>query len=209
MSCLRGACFSLGVSVGQFEYIMALVSVIVGLGITHVLGAIGEIIHRLRGHGAPIKVDAVYLLWVASTLIWLASVWWGEYKLLTDGYVWTFGAYLFLIAYYISLFLVVVILVPVRMDNVADTYEYFMGGRAWFFGAVLIAIILDFFDTALKGAEWAVRPEYLLSQSGVYIACCAIGWFAKNRLVQIAIAAAPLVSQLAFAWQYLNVLGRW
>jgi len=198
-----------GVSVGQFEYIMALVSVIVGLGITHILTGLGEIIHRLRGHGAPIKVDAVYLLWVGVMVIWLASVWWGEYKLLTDGYVWTFSAYMFLIAYYISLFLVVVILVPVRMDNVADTYEYFMSGRAWFFGAVLVAITLDFFDTALKGAAWALRPEYLIWQSGLFVGCCIVGWFSKNRAVQIVVAAAPFIVQLAFAWQYLNVLGDW
>ena len=195
--------------VGQFEYIIALASVIVGLGITHILGAMGEIVHRLRGHGAPIKVDAVYLLWVGVLLTWLASVWWGEYKLLTDGYVWTFGAYEFLITYFTWVFLVVVILVPVRMDNVTDTYAYFMSGRAWFFGALLIATILDVFDTAMKGADWVSQPAYLLSQSGLFAACCIIGWLAKNRVVQIVIAALAFVSQLGFAWQYLNVLGDW
>lgn len=191
---------------GQFEYIMALVSVIVGLGITHILGGIGEIIHRLRGHGEPITVDAVYLLWIGVMLTWLASVWWGEYKLLTDGFVWTFSAYMFLFTYFTALFLVVVILVPVRMDNITDTYAYFMSGRAWFFGAMLIATILDIFDTATKGAGWAMQPDYVILIS-LFGACCIIGWFSRHRWIQITIAVLAFTSQFAYAWQALNVLG--
>lgn len=51
----------------QFEYVMALVSVVVGLGLTHILSALGAGVHRLRGHGAPIKLEPIYLLWVLAS----------------------------------------------------------------------------------------------------------------------------------------------
>jgi len=195
------------VDVEQFEFVFALLSVMVGLGLTHILSAMGTAIHRLRGRGAPIKLDAIFLLWVGVMLTWLISAWWGEYKLQTIDFVWTFGAYLFFILYYISLFLVIVILVPSRLENVADTYLHFMNGRAWFFGALLVATILDFFDTMMKGADWAFRPEYFISQSGLFVVVSIVGWIFKPRWVQITIAAAALLSQLIYIWRSLNVLG--
>ncbi len=47
---------------GTFEYVMVLVSIVVGLAITHILATAGETVHRLRGHGARIRLDPVFLL---------------------------------------------------------------------------------------------------------------------------------------------------
>lgn len=191
----------------QFEFVFALLSVMVGLGLTHILSAMGAAIHRLRGRGAPIKIDVIFLLWVGVMLTWLVSAWWGEYKLQTIGFVWTFGAYLLFILYYIALFLAIVILVPSHLENVADTYLHFMNGRAWFFGALIIATILDFFDTMMKGTDWALRPEYFFSQSGLFIVVGIVGWIFKPRALQITIAAIALLSQVIYIWRALNVLG--
>jgi hypothetical protein len=66
--------------VSEFEYVMVLVSIIIGLAITHVLSALAAAIHRLRGHGDPIRLESVYLLWTGFVLIWLVSFWWWEFK---------------------------------------------------------------------------------------------------------------------------------
>ena len=71
---------------------------------------------------------------------------------------WTYGLYLFLILYAVCLFLMAVILIPSRMVGVRDSYEYFMEGRKWFFGAVLFGLGIDQVDSFLKGVDWGLRP---------------------------------------------------
>jgi hypothetical protein len=195
--------------VQPFEYVMALISVVVGLGITHILVAMGEIVHRLRGHGPPIKLDAVYFLWVGFILTWLVTIWWAEYKFHQIDFVWTFGGYLQLVTYMISLFVVTVILVPARMDHVADTYAFFVDGRRWFFGALFVATVLDFFDTLMKGADWAFRLEYLVSQTGLIAVICIIGWFTASRAAHLTMAAGAFAAQIIYNFLALNILGRW
>lgn len=39
---------------GAFEFVMVLVSVAIGLGLAHILAALGTAVPRLRGHGPPI-----------------------------------------------------------------------------------------------------------------------------------------------------------
>jgi hypothetical protein len=41
---------------------MVLVSIIVALSIAHLLTAVAAAVHRLRGQGEPIELDAAYLL---------------------------------------------------------------------------------------------------------------------------------------------------
>lgn len=192
-----------------FEYVMALVSVVVGLGITHILVAMGDVVHRVRGHGPPIKLDPVYFLWVGFILIWLISIWWAEYKLQEIGFVWTFGGYLQLVTYMMSLFAVTVILVPARMDDIVDTYLSFIDGRRWFFGALFVVVLLDFFDTLMKGADWALRMEYLVTQTGLIGLICVIGWFTRSHMAHITMAIIAFGAQLIYLFVALGILGGW
>ena len=192
-----------------FEYVMALISIVVGLGITHILGAMGEAIHRLRGHGPPIKLGPTYLFWVSFILLWFVGFWWSEFKLQELQITWTVGKYLFVISYSIVLYLLAVILVPTRMEFLTDSYSYFMDGRRWFFAMLLFADVIDFFDSMLKGPEWALRPDYLISQFGLVAACSVIGFFSSNRIVQFAIATIAFVMQGAYGFFVMGILGGW
>lgn len=191
---------------GQFDYVMALVSIILGLGITHVLSAFGSAVHRLRGHGAPIRLDAVYLLWVASVMLWIVSFWWWEFKFKELGTQWTYGLYLFMILYAVALFLLAVILVPKDMDGLDDSYAYFMSGRRWFFGTFMVCNALDVADTFIKGAGWGMRPAYLI-QAVVYFGAALVGMRAERRGTQFAIALVIFAYQVIYTWGALNVLG--
>jgi hypothetical protein len=190
----------------SFEYVMVLVSIVIGLALTHVLSALGAAVHRFRGHGSPIHLEAVYLLWVGFTLLWVVSFWWWEFKFQDVALEWSYGLYLFVICYAISLFLLCVILVPHRMSGVVDSYEYFMAGRRWFFGFLISVQALDFVDTFLKGADWGLRPVYLV-QAGVYLAACVIGILSERRSVQLAGAAAAFVVNFVYAFIELGILG--
>ena len=50
-----------GDNLDRFEYVMVLVSIIIGLGLTHLLQGIGGIIDRRSGHGQPIRMSLAHL----------------------------------------------------------------------------------------------------------------------------------------------------
>jgi hypothetical protein len=191
-----------------FDYVMTLVSIVIGLGITHVLSALGTAVHRLRGHGMAIRLEPVYLLWVGFVLVWQVSFWWWEFKLNELPIDWTFGLYLFLLGYALGLFLMVVILVPAGMDGVADSYAYFMSGRRWFMAVVLLCLVLDVFDTMFKGTGRILRQDYVILNTVLALACVVAMWSAR-RSVQWVCAIVAFAYQGAYIWQAMGILGRW
>ena len=186
---------------------MAPVAIIVGLALAHILGACGVALHRLRGHGRPIRLEAVYLLWVGFMLVWLVSFWWWEYKFHEIRTTWTFGLYLFVIGYALLLYLMSVVLVPRGMKELDDSYAYFMSGRRWFFAGLLVANVVDVVDTSLKGRDWLLRPDYVASIA-VFVTGSVVGMVATHRRVQLAVAAVFFAIQVVYTWIALLVLGR-
>ena len=59
-----------------FDYAMVLISIIVGLGITHILSNLGTAVPRLRHHGPAIRLECNYLVWIAFVFSWLVNFWW-------------------------------------------------------------------------------------------------------------------------------------
>jgi len=194
--------------VEAFEYVMVLISIVIGLAITHVLNALAAAVHRLRGHGAPLRLEPVYLLWIGFILTWLVSFWWWEFKFQETALEWTFGLYLFLITYAVVLFMVAAVLVPHRMDRVEDSYDYFMDGRKWFYGGVVGLVVLDTVDSFLKSTEWGMRPLFL-AQSGLYLVAAVVGLWSNRRSVQLANAAIAFAVQMVYMFEAVGVLGSW
>lgn len=192
----------------SFEYVMVLVSIVVALAIAHLLTALGECVRRIRGKGEPIKLDAVFLLWVGDVLIWLISFWWWEFKFQEVVTAWSFGLYLFVIGYAISLFMLAEILVPYRMKGVTDTYVDFRDGRKWFFGTLILVQVIDLFDTYLKGIEWFMRLESV-GIVAVTLTIAIIGFVSERRPVQLTIAIVAFSSQFLYVFGELGVLGSW
>ena len=191
-----------------FEYVMVLVSIVVALAIAHLLTALATGVHRFRGHGEQIKLDSVFLLWVGFVLIWLVSFWWWEFKFQEILIEWSYGMYLFVLGYSIMLFMVSHILVPHRMQGITDSFAYFMEGRKWFFGSLLLLIAFDIADTFLKGSEWGLRPA-VLTNYAVNIAVAIIGIISERRSIQLGAAIVAFSAQLLYLFQELGVLGSW
>jgi len=135
----------------QFEYVMVLVSIIVGLGITHILLGVGGIIDRLASHGRPLKLSLAHGCWLGMCFVWLVMFWWWEYRLASQVSDWNFGYYSFLIAYSVTLFLITVVLVPKSWDRVESLKVYFLERRSWFYSLLLVGTMLDASDAFLTG----------------------------------------------------------
>ena len=188
----------------QFEYVMVLVSIVIALSIAHLLTALAAGIHRFRGHGEPIRLDAVFLLWIGFVLIYLISFWWWEFSFQEIQIKWSYGLYIFVIGYSIILFMLSEILVPYRMQGITDSYVYFMEGRNWFFAALLLTLAADIIDTFLKGYEWGMRPALLVTYA-VYIIVAITGIISERRSIQLGVAIVAISLQLLYQFQELSL----
>ena len=149
----------------QFEYVMVLVSIIIGLGIAHILLGVGGIIDRLSGRGERLELSVAHAFWLAFCFIWMVMFWWWEYRFSSRVSDWTMGLYLFLVTYAVTLFLIAVVLVPRSWDGVTSLQDYFLRRRVWFYSLLILMIVLDQVDSYLKGGI-----EYLLETGALNIA---------------------------------------
>ena len=145
---------------GVFEYLAVLISIVVGLGLTHLLVSITRVIHAR--HSA--RVYWVQLVWALNLALWLIAFWWFTFALNTVT-EWTYGLYVFLIVYAVLLYLLAALLFPHDPPDDQDYQSHFFTNRRWFFGALAVFALVDVVDFIIKagtGAEAVTLWPYLL-----------------------------------------------
>ena len=162
----------------SFEYISTLLSIIIGLGITHLFVGISRLINNPR----KIKIYWIHLLWTLFIFIYMISFWWFEYKFNTIQ-DWTFQLYLFIILYAVLLFFLCVINMPFHLPD--NFKEYFYSSRRWFFIVLLIVHVIDIFDTMFKGSDYmaSMGINYVFNTL-TFIILTIVAIFARKEIVQ-------------------------
>jgi len=143
----------------MFNYVMVLASVIIGLGIAHLLQGVGQIVQ----HPGREKTYWIHLLWVAAIFLRAIFWWWSEYRL--SGIAeWTFTLYLFVLGYAFLIYLWCALLFPRDLAGYDGFKDYFYSRRQWFFGLLLAGQAVDVADTLLKGIDHfrSLGPSYLV-----------------------------------------------
>jgi hypothetical protein len=172
----------------MFDYLGVLISIILGLALTHLLWGLSRLIHMRR----TIKIYWVHVVWVLNTLIYVLAIWWGMYwwKHQTN---WTIQQFFFLAGYATVLFMLGSMLFPPDCPSDIDLEAYFFHNRLWFFGIQLAAMLLDIPETLLKGSEGlrAVPREYLVVMP-LFLTVSIIGLSTANRKVHAVLAPAWL-----------------
>jgi hypothetical protein len=183
-----------------FEYILFIPGIVIGLAMANVLTGVGRVIHRLAGHGPPIRLSGAHIGWVCGALQWIITAWWYSYNW-TEANEVTFAAFLFLIFYAIGIFVMCAILVPIDMDEVSDFGDYFLSMRKWFYGSYLLMILIDFADSLAKGLDNLLQlgPGYLSLRSVLLIGVI-IGMRTENRLYHLVLAWGTLGWGGIFFW---------
>jgi len=192
----------------QFEYVMVLVSIIVGLAIAHTLLGIAGIIDRLSRKGDPLELSLAHAGWLGHTFLWLVMFWWWEYRLSTTVADWTMGLYLFLIIYAVTIFLLLAVLVPRTWDGVTSLKEYFLERRAWFYSLVAFATLLDLLDSYLIGGfQFILDTGYLgMAIQIATIPVVIIGIRTTNMRIHNIMAAIFFVWQILIGFDHLETL---
>ena len=159
------------------EYILALMSIVVGLAMTQLLSGAAEIAQ----HAKPVRTYWIHTAWMVNLFVTLIHFWWWEFALMQIE-TWTFLPYAFVICFAVLLYFLVALLVPQHLSEQADLKEYFYSHRGWFFGTMALIQVVDFGDTFVKG--WAyfigLGPYYPI-RNLVIIGLCATAIRTRNE----------------------------
>ena len=122
-----------------FSYLSVLLSIILGLGLTQVLTAIG----RLIRHRERVEVHWLPLLWAGLLLLIYVQVWWSMYGMRLRR-EWTFLAFGIVLAQTATLYVMAAVALPEEVgDTGLDLGAYFDRHHRWFFGFFLATLVVS------------------------------------------------------------------
>lgn len=133
-----------------FEHLGVLVSIVIGLGIAHLLSALHRVVEardRVRGY---------WLVWLWAAVIFVAQIeWWWAFFELRHATTWNFFYFLFVLLSPVTLFLASTFALPdVEKGDRYDLREHYYATRGWFFGMVAAGPALDAVRRALQAGSW-------------------------------------------------------
>ena len=145
-----------------FEYLSVLISIILALGMTRVLGGVGEMLHARSRR----RIYWVHAIWIVNLFLYLVVAWWIFYRW-RNQQPWTFFLFIFVLISPTILYLASLLLFPREGDvDLAVDYKthYYANHRAFF---ILFALFtsVDIVDSLLKGIPHFLElgPQYIVS----------------------------------------------
>lgn len=158
----------------EFEFISVLVSIVMGLGLTHLLGGLGRAFHFRRVN----KMDSVHVAWTIAVFFVLVLNWW-VFRLFSDFDAWTFAVFFTVILWTASLYTLALALYPPRLPDDVNYRTMFETNRTWFLSTFTAMCLLDITVTILR--EQGLPEIYYLIYVGHYAGITAIGIAVRNR----------------------------
>ena len=173
-----------------FEYIGVLISVIMGLGVTHLATGATKLIQ----HRDQVRFYTPHMIWTANVLIFILLIRWGMFTW-SDHNEWYAFEYLFITSYAIVSFLLAAMLYPWDMEKDIDVREFFFKNRVWFFWALLFAWWIDFAETLIK-ADAGLRPipQGYFGFVGVQMLTAVVGIRSQHKTVHALLPVIFFVS---------------
>ncbi|MEO8335367.1 MAG: hypothetical protein ABI664_10360 [bacterium] len=124
-----------------FEHLTVLISIVIGMGLAHLLNTVHELI-QVRGR---VRVYWLPVLWFFLISVSLVEWWWAIFALRTT-VKWNFFYFLFILLSPISLYLAAAFVLPddsERGHDVIDLRRYYYENCGWLFGTLAVNPALD------------------------------------------------------------------
>jgi hypothetical protein len=187
----------------MFNYVMVLASVIIGLGVAHLLQGVGGIVQ----HPHREKVYWVHLVWVLVVFLRAIFWWWFEFRL-SETAQWTFTLYLFVLGYAVLIYLWCALLFPRDLVGYEGFRDYFYSRRRWFFGLLLLGQAVDVADTLLKGVAHfrSLGPSYVVGIVTLSV-LLLIAMRTRSPRFHGAFAIFAVVYLVAYPWFAFDTVG--
>ena len=122
-----------------FSYLTVLISIILGLGITHLLGGLGRVL-QARGHVRPYGPS---IAWLVLLLVIHVQTWWALFGLRAFQR-WSFLAFVVVLLQPIVLYLLAALVVPAESAGaVIDLRENYYAQARSFFGLTVLLLVVS------------------------------------------------------------------
>ena len=176
---------------GSFEYLIALVSVIAGLGITRALSGVARLVDARR----RITFSWIPLCWTVSALLWLVAFWWFTF-LLSSIEGWSPALHIFVLIYAGTIFFLIALLFPESIPDGHDMLEHFLNNRKLFFGTLLAVALLDLVDTWWKVDMGLSAPPIVAYAVHMtpWIGFSIVGMYIRNKTFHAFFAVGLMLS---------------
>jgi hypothetical protein len=158
----------------SFEFIVTLMSIIVGLGVTNLLAGAGRAFYRRQRN----PMDEVHIVFTAATLLLLVLQWWVTFKWNTD-VKWSFDEFLVLIVWTIALYMLTVFLYPPDLSEEEEHQARFERNRSGYYSVFIVMCLLDIVQTGVRGELW--RPIWYVPFVSQYALIAGCGLIARRR----------------------------
>jgi hypothetical protein len=170
-----------------FEYLMVMVAIILGLGVTQTLRGLSKI---ARGSKSFIAVT----IW-ALTLFYLhIQVWWALWDL-TAVETWNQAYFYYVVSIPCALFSATELLLPLGSSSETDWQSHFFSVRKWFFGILVFFVIISILESRILLSIPLIHP-YRLFQV-VVLSVVVTGLMTKSPRAHVWISATFIISSLA------------
>ena len=189
-------------ALAMFEYVMVLASIIVGLGLTHLLLGVSHLVTSAGGA----KPYWIHLVWVGYMFLTSVMWWWFEFRFRAVD-VWTFQLYLFVLVYAFIIYLMCAWLFPEKADEHGGYKNYFYSRRIWFFGLLAAYLLIDLVDTLLKGPAhfMSLGLEYPIATL-LFTILAIVAAMIRNERYHAVFAVVCLAYQFSWTFRYALTL---
>jgi len=177
----------------DFEFLSVLISIVIGFGLTHLLGGLGHAYHFRRDS----KMDAVHVAWTIVAFFVFVLNWW--VILLWRGIDnWTFSMFFTIILWTTTMYVMALALYPPRLSKDVDYRVLFEANRTWFLATFTIFCLLDLVVTFVR--EQAIPEPFYLAFVGHYAVIAAVGIGVKNRRYDLVAAWYILITLVLWSF---------
>ena len=122
-----------------FEYQSVLISIVLGLGMTHLLSSV----HRLVQAREQVQLHWLPLAWTALIFVAQVEWWWANFSLLSES-DYNFFYFLFILLSPVALYLAAAFVLPDIEHGISyDLRAYYFRVRTWMFGALAFQLLCD------------------------------------------------------------------
>ena len=170
-----------------FEHLAVLISIVLGLGLTHLLTSVYRLV-QARGR---VRLYWLPLVWTA--LLFITQVeWWWAYFDLRERTTWNFFHFLFILLSPVTLYLAAGFVLPeIEQGRDYDLRAYYYANHRWLFGIVAAGPALDAVRRAMHAGSWID-----FGAASNMVACIAVASLAVSRRPAYHAAVTLAVSAL-------------
>ena len=133
-----------------FEHVAVLISIVLGLGLTHLLTSVQRLVQQRR----HVRLYWLPLAWSALLFVGIIEWWWAFFALRQHG-VWNFFYFLFVLLSPVTQYLSASLVLPeVEEGSTYDLRAYYYDNNRWLFAMIAAGPAIDAIRRALQAGSW-------------------------------------------------------